>query len=56
MECNPWLLSLAGILFGGCMIGQLVIFFVKRHDKKNEETQNFYRVIYNTLCEYHSTL
>lgn len=56
MEWNPGLLSLAGILFGGGMIGQLVIFFVKRHDKKNEETQKFYRVIYNKLCEYHSTL
>lgn len=56
MEWNSVLLSLAGILFGGGMVGQLVVFFVKRRDEKKEKTQEFYRVIYNKLCEYHSTL
>ena len=56
MEWSSVLLSLAGIIFGGGMIGELFIFFVKRCDKKKEKMQEFYIIIYKKLCEYHSVL
>lgn len=47
-----WILSIAGIFFGGGLIGQLIIFFVERHDKKKNNRIEHYRVIYDKLCNY----
>ncbi|MGM9764026.1 MAG: hypothetical protein ACI3ZQ_08410 [Candidatus Cryptobacteroides sp.] len=51
-----WILALAGILFGGGMIGQIVMYFIKRADEKKKAEQDYYRVIYNKLIEYCSAL
>lgn len=56
MDWSAWILALAGILFGGGMLGQLIMFLIKRHDEKKEREREFYRTIYNKLCEYYSAL
>ena len=47
-----WIIAIAGILFGGGMLGQLIMFFVKRHDTKEEKRKEQYRVLHVKLCEY----
>ena len=56
MDWSAWILAIAGVLFGGGMLGQLIMFFIKRHDEKKESERDFYLVIYNKLCEYYSAL
>lgn len=45
------LLSIAGIIFGGGMIGQLIIFFTKRRDEKNETTNKLLSILIKNICE-----
>lgn len=51
-----WFLAIAGILFGGGMLGQLIIFFVKRHDELVNKKKEVYKDLYNRLVQYESTL
>ena len=51
-----WILSIAGILFGGGIIGQLIIFIIKRHDESNANKQKIYRQLYDKLHSYQSLL
>ncbi|MCM1169930.1 MAG: hypothetical protein NC324_08355 [Bacteroides sp.] len=50
------LLSIAGIIFGGGMIGQLVIFFTKRHDAKNKATNELLNNLIKRICEVQKTI
>lgn len=45
-------LTIAGILFGGGMLGQLIMFFVKRHDEKAAKRREQYHALHVRLCEY----
>lgn len=45
------LLSIAGIIFGGGMIGQLIMFFTKRRDEKNEKTNELLSILIKNICE-----
>lgn len=56
MDWGNLILALAGILFGSGIIGQLIMFFVKRYDEKNEKDREFYRIVYNKLRDYCSAL
>lgn len=56
MDWGTLPISLAGIVFGGGMIGQLIMFFIKRSDEKKAQKREFYRMIYNKLCDYNTTL
>lgn len=47
-----WLMTIAGIFFGGGMLGQLIMFFVKRHDAKVEKCKEQYHALHIKLCEY----
>lgn len=51
-----FVLSIAGIIFGGGMIGQLIMFFVKRYDEKQEKLFDLYHIIYEKLCNYKNQL
>lgn len=51
-----WILSIAGILFGGGMLGQLIMFLIKRHDEFNANKQKIYRQLYDKLYSYQSSL
>ncbi len=50
------LLSIAGITFGGGMIGQLIIFFTKRCDEKNETTNELLCILITNICEVQKTI
>lgn len=45
------LLSIAGIIFGGGMIGQLIIFFTKRRDEKNKATNELLSNLIKHICD-----
>lgn len=51
-----WFLTIAGILFGGGMLGQLIMFFVKRNDEIASKKKEIYKDLYNRLVRYESTL
>lgn len=50
------LLSIAGIIFGGGMIGQLVIFFTKRRDEKNKATNELLSNLVKRISEVQKTI
>lgn len=52
MNTGEIILSVAGILFGGGMLGQLVMFFIKRHDEKKKKRIESYRDFYDKLSTY----
>ncbi len=52
MNIGEVILSVAGILFGGGMLGQLIVFFIKRHDEKKEQRIESYRDFYDKLSAY----
>lgn len=56
MEWGKLIISLVTILLGGGIVGQLIMFFVKRSDEIKEKERDFYIVVYNKLCEYYSSL
>jgi hypothetical protein len=45
-------LTIAGIIFGGGMIGQLIMFFVKRNDEKNNSNNDDLKAILVKLSDY----
>ncbi len=47
-----WILAIAGILFGGGMIGNLIIFFVKRYDENKSKQKDIYKKVYEKLLDY----
>ena len=51
-----WVISIAGIIFGGGMIGQLIQFFVKRHDAAHDQKLKVYIELYSKLTKYKSLL
>lgn len=51
-----WILAFAGILFGGGMIGNLIIFFIKRHDDNKSKQKDIYKKVYEKLCSYKTLL
>ncbi len=55
MTAQDWI-AIAGILCGGGVISQLLIFFVKRSDEKRSMKSTFYRQVYNTLSDYSKNL
>lgn len=56
MDWGTLIISIIGLLLGGGIVGQLIMFFVKRSDEKKEKERDFYRVIYHKLCDYYSSL
>jgi len=52
MNTGEIILSVAGIVFGGGMLGQLIIFFIKRHDEKKKKRIESYRDFYDKLSTY----
>ncbi len=46
------LIAIAGIIFGGGMIGQLIMFFVKRNDEKNNSNNDDLKAILEKLSNY----
>lgn len=56
MDWRAWILAIAGVLFGGGMLGQLIMFLIKRHDEKKEREREFYLALYNKLCAYKTVL
>ena len=46
------LLTIAGIIFGGGMIGQLIMFFVKRNDEKRKANNDDLKAILEKLSNY----
>lgn len=51
-----WVITIAGIIFGGGMIGQLVQFFVKRHDERKATKTSIYRGLYDKFHSYQTIL
>ena len=49
-------LTIAGFIFGGGMIGNLIQFFIKRSDDIKTKRKEHYRVIYDKLCDYNNTI
>lgn len=52
MNTGEVIFSVAGILFGGGMLGQLVMFFIKRHDEKKKKRIESYKDFYDKLSAY----
>jgi hypothetical protein len=46
------ILTIAGVIFGGGMIGQLIMFFVKRNDEKNKANNEDLKAILEKLSNY----
>jgi len=46
------LIAIAGVVFGGGMIGQLIMFFVKRNDEKNKVNNDDLKIILEKLSSY----
>ena len=46
------ILSVAGVLFGSGMLGQLIMFFIKRYDEKKKKRIESYRDFYDKLYAY----
>ena len=51
-----WILSIAGIVFGGGMFGQFIMFLIKRQDEFNANKQKIYRQLYDKLYYYQLSL
>lgn len=43
-------------VFGGGMLGQLIIFFTKRHDTQQNRRVEFYSMVYNRLAQYYNAI
>ena len=56
MEWYELLLSLAAIVFGGGVLGHLIVFFLKRNDEKNLKKIELYKRLYDKLCDYNTLL
>lgn len=52
MNTGEVILSVAGILFGGGMLGKLIMFLIKRHDEKKKKRIESYRDFYDKLSTY----
>ncbi len=50
------LLGIAGVIFGGGMIGQLVIFFTKRRDEKNTALNELLSSLIKRICNVQKTI
>lgn len=46
------LIAIAGIVFGGGMIGQLIMFFVKRNDEMKAKKNDYLRILLNKISDY----
>ncbi len=51
-----WILSIAGIIFGGGMFGQFIMFIIKRQDEFKANKQKIYKQLYDKLYSYQSLL
>lgn len=51
-----WILSIAGIMFGGGIIGNLIQFFIKRSDEKKKSKRKFYRYLFFKLQTYQNEI
>ena len=51
-----FIITFAGIIFGGGMIGNLIQFFVKRQDEKKKSKRKFYRYLFFRLQTYQNDI